>query len=204
MTFIISSTEDLASISIKKELLNHSTWEEVDTFSQNPVYHHTTMKSVYLITINDYLIHHESIDTEIKNTLRINPKQIIFISRHRSKTGEPTLTTHPIGNYQKAQFGGKDFTLTPSSPLLMTHLLHIIKKKIRNTTLVHHVCFEVTHHGPYLECPALFAEVGSCEKEWIKSEPASVIAQSILEVLTKNYDKKDFSVNIPITPDDAV
>ena len=190
---IISSTIDPASINIKKSLLNQSTWDESGTFNGNAVYRHSTMKDVMIVTINDSKIRHEHLDKEVEEELGMVPKQAIFVSRHRSKTGEPTLTVHPIGNYGKAEFGGKSKILTKTSPHLMTHLLRLLKKNAKQAKLYHKVCFEVTHHGPYLDIPTLFIEVGSNEEEWAKQEPAAVVAKSVLELLDSYHYEKDFS-----------
>jgi len=195
---IVSSTEDPASTNIKKGLLEQSSWNEIDTFYDNTVYKHSNMKDIVIITINDEMIRHENLDKEIEEKLGIKPKQAIFISRHRSKTGEPTLTTHPIGNYGDAQFGGKTRTLPKSSPRLMTHLIRIMKKNAEQAKLYHKVCLEVTHHGPYLDIPALFAEVGSNEDEWEKQEPANTVAKSILELLNSYHYEEDLSSDIPV------
>jgi D-aminoacyl-tRNA deacylase len=141
---------------------------------------------------------HESLEREIKQNLNINPKQFIYISRHRSKTGEPTLTTHPIGNYGKAQFGGKNKMLPPCAPRLMTRLLRNIKKNAEQTKTYHHVCFEVSHHGPYLPTPTLFVEVGSTLEEWNKQKPVEIIAESVLELLDDYRCEEDFPNDIPI------
>ena len=195
---IISSSTDPASTNIKKSLLENSSWDEIDTFFNRPVYKNNTLEDIYLVTINDSKIQHENIDKEIKNQLNIKPKLAIFISLHTSKTGKPSLTVHPIGNYIEAKFGGKSKTLVQSSPKMMTHLLRLIKKNLQVTTLNYQVCFEVTHHGPYLEIPTLFAEVGSTEHEWNKPEPAKIIAQSSLELLKKYRYEEDFSDDIPV------
>ena len=195
---IISSTEDPASINIKKGLLEQSSWDEIDMFYNNSVYKNSNMNDVVIVTINDRLIKHENLDKEIKEKLGIEPKQAIYISRHRSKTGEPTLTTHPIGNYGKAEFGGKTKYLPKSSPRMMTHILRTLKKNADNAKLYHKVCLEVTHHGPYLEIPALFAEVGSTEEEWNKIEPANIVAKTILEVLESYHYEEDFPDDIPV------
>lgn len=195
---IVSSTEDPASTNIKKNLLEQSSWNEVESFDNLPVYRHSTMKDIVIITIGDRKIRHENLDKEIDNKLGIKPKQAIFISRHRSEMGRPTLTVHPIGNYGEAQFGGKPKMLVKSAPRLMTHLLRLIKKNLQSTDLTYQVCYEVTHHGPYLETPTLFAEVGSTENEWNKKEPAKIIAQSILELLEEYHYEEDFSDDIPV------
>ena len=188
---IISSNKDPASINIKKRLLNQSKWEEISYFDENKVYRHSEMKDVVIITINTQKIRYENLDVHVEEETGIKPKQAIFISRHRSKTGEPTLTTHPIGNYAEAKFGGKANTLTKSSPRLMTQLLRIIKKNAEKIKLYHHVCFEVTHHGPFMNIPSLFVEVGSTEEEWKKKEPADIIAKSILELLNSYHYEED-------------
>ena len=195
---IVSSTKDPASNNIKKELLEQSNWDEIDTFNDNTVYRHSSMKDVVIVTINDRKITHENLEKEVEEKLGLKPKQAIFLSRHRSKTGEPTLTTHPIGNYGEAQFGGKTRTLSKSSPKLMTYLLRILKKNAEQAKLYHKVCLEVTHHGPYMNIPTLFVEVGSTEDEWKKQEPANIVAKSVLELLESYHYEEDFLDDIPV------
>lgn len=195
---IVSSTKDHASTNIKKNLLEQTSWDEIELFNGLPVFEHSLMKDIKIVTINDRKIRHENLDKEIKNNLGIEPKQIIFISKHTSKMKKPTLTVHPLGNYGIAKFGGKSRTLVPPAPKLMTHLLRLIKKNLQSTNLSYHVCFEVTHHGPYLEVPTLFAEIGSTEEEWIKKEPAKIIAKSLLELLKKFHYEEDYSDDIPV------
>jgi len=195
---IISSSLDIASINIKDRLLEQSEWGEIDTFYNNPVYQNLKMKDVFIVTINDSKIRHENLDKEIEEKLKIIPKQAIFISRHTSKSGEPTLTTHPIGNYGDAQFGGKTKTIIKSSPKLMTCLLRILKSNVKKANLYHKVCFEVTHHGPYMSIPSLFIEVGSNKDEWIKKDPANIVAKSVLALLSSYHYEDDISDNIPV------
>ena len=195
---IISSSIDPASTNIKKSLLKQANWEEIDTFNKNTVYRHSKMKDIIIITINDRKITHENLDTEIEEKLGIKPRQAIFISRHTSKTGKPTLTTHPIGNYGEAQFGGKAKTLCTSSPRLMAYLLRLIKKNAKQTQLEHQICLEVTHHGPHMSVPSLFVEVGSTEEEWKKQKPADTIAKSIIELLNSYHYEEDFKDDIPV------
>jgi len=195
---IISSTTEPASANIKKELLKQSNWEEINTFYNNPVYRNTKMKDVVIITINDEKITHEDLDKEVEEKLGIKPKQAIFISRHTSKTGEPTLTVHPIGNYGEAQFGGKTKTLVKTSQKLMTQLLRILKKNAKKEKLYHKVCFEVTHHGPYMNIPTLYVEVGSTEEEWEKQKPAEIVAKSTLELLELYHCEEDLPNDIPV------
>jgi D-aminoacyl-tRNA deacylase len=195
---IISSTEDPASTNIKNSLLEQTTWEEQGTFYNTPVFRHTSMNNLVIVTIPDKKIRHENIDTEVYEQLHIEAKIAIFLSRHRSKMGEPTLTVHPIGNFSDAKFGGKQKTLIPAAPRMMTHLLRLIKKNLQPTDRKYQVCYEVTHHGPFLKIPTLFVEVGSTEIQWQQKEPASLIASSLLELLAKYHYEEDFPNDIPV------
>jgi D-aminoacyl-tRNA deacylase len=195
---LISSTEDTASTNIKNHLLQENTWKEKNTFQQQPVYQHTMMKNIFLITVNDRLIFHENIDKEIQEQLHITPQQAIFLSRHRSTTAKPTLTTHPIGNYNDNRYGGKPQTLIASSPRLMTHLLRLLHTNAKKANLYHDICFEVTHHGPYLTIPTLYIEVGSNETEWQKQQPAHIIAKSLQQLLKHYHYEKDLPDDIPV------
>ena len=73
-----------------------------------------------------------------------------------------------------------------------------MKKNAKQAELYHKVCFEVTHHGPYLKTPTLFVEVGSNEEEWKNKEPAKVVAKSVLELLESYHYEKDITEDIPI------
>ena len=60
----------------------------------------------------------------------------------------------------------------------MTSLLREIKKNQLNG---YDVCFEATHHGPLLETPTIFLEIGSTEKQWEDEVPARILIKSLLE-----------------------
>lgn len=195
---IISSSEDPASTHIKNSLLEQTTWEEHGIFYDSPVFRHISMNDLVMVTIPDKKIRHENIDTELREQLHIDPRIAIFLSRHRSKTGEPTLTVHPIGNFSDAEFGGQTKTLVPCAPRMMTHLLRLIKKNLQSTNLDYKVCYEVTHHGPFLKTPTLFVEVGSTEIQWTQIEPASIIAISLLELLKAYHYEEDCPKDIPV------
>ena len=196
-TLIVSSTEDPASTNIKKFLLEFGEWDETDEMFSHRVYESKKLDSI-IVTIDDRHIRHENIDREVMESLNVELHQLVVVSRHRSKTGEPTLTTHPLGNFGEARFGGRDRTFVKSSPRLMTELLRLLKKHAENDNLYHEVCFEVTHHGPYVDIPALFVEVGSTEEEWKNETPAKTVARALLELLSRYRSEEDFSSDIPV------
>ncbi len=195
---IISSEQDPAGTNIKQCLLEHASWGKIGTFDGHPAYQHMTMDDVVMISITKQTIFYEHLDKKINEVLGITPTQAIFITRHRSKTGEPTLTTHPIGNYSDAQFGGNPHALVPCAPRLMTHLLRLIKHHAAKAQTYHKVCFEVTHHGPSLNIPTLFTEVGSTEEEWQKREPAAIIASAVTDLLSHYHTEEDMPKDVPV------
>jgi D-aminoacyl-tRNA deacylase len=199
---IISSNLDPASKNIKERLIEQSSWESIDTFDNNPVLNNSEFKDVMMITIKDKKIFRENLDEEIQNKLKIKPDVAIFISRHTSEMKKPTLTVHPVGNYGDAKFGGKSKTVVNSSPHMMTNLLRLIKQNYKPTDIDYQICFEVTHHGPYLKTPSFFVEIGSTEKEWNDKASARVISKSILDLLDmylkNNYNLKEIPVLIGI------
>ncbi|MEF8848056.1 MAG: D-aminoacyl-tRNA deacylase [Candidatus Thermoplasmatota archaeon] len=150
-----------------------------------------------MITFDDRTILHENLDQEIKDKTGLKIKQTIFISRHRSKSGKSSLTTHRIGNFGKAEYGGKDKTLSPTSPQMMAYLLKKLREKSEKQKLGYEVCFEVTYHRPYIRSPTFLLK-GSTKKETMGSKkPAEVVADSIVEVLKKNRYEENFKTNKP-------
>lgn len=194
-TLLVASSEDPASTNMKNILLEQMSWEEHDVFYATPVYR---TNEIVLVTIPDKKIRHENIDIEVRDQLGVKPKIVVFLSRHRSKMGEPTLTVHPIGNYGAAEFGGRPQTLIPCAPRFMAHLLRLMKKHLQTTDLSYQVCYEVTHHGPFLEIPTVFAEVGSTETQWKDLKPAQVIAYALRDLLSTFHTEDDFSSDIPV------
>lgn len=195
---IVSSTQDEASTNIKKKLLELEEWNSVNAFFDHDVFQHFSLKDVYMVTITDKTIIHEGLEQQLKETIHLTPSQLIFISRHRSKSGEPTLSAHPIGNYASADFGGKERTLTPALPRLMSSLLRTMKQKASEKGLPHKITYEVTHHGPFLKTPTLFAEVGSTLEEWEKEKPSQVVADSILRILHDRKYEEEYPNDIPV------
>ena len=72
VTILISSTEDIASTNIKKEILSITDWEKSDTFCNIPVFKHQSWNDLYLITINDQSIFHEDLVEQIYDELFAN------------------------------------------------------------------------------------------------------------------------------------
>jgi len=105
----------------------------------------------------------------------------IFASLHKSETARPALTVHSIGNWGKAEYGGKDRTLVPTNSFLIKNYLLALQEKKEQQHLDYSISLEATHHGPALTKPTVFIELGSSEKQWKDKGAAEAIAQAILE-----------------------
>ena len=99
---------------------------------------------------------------------------IIFASKHQGKNTH-TLSLHTPGNWKQADFGGKSGKICPASALILKHFFKILNKNKRDWNLT----LECTHHGPYIEKPCLFIEIGGSQKDWIQEEAGEIIAKTI-------------------------
>jgi D-aminoacyl-tRNA deacylase len=138
------------------------------------------------------------VETEIINVENIDKNLeadfIIFASKHQSKAGTKSLSVHPIGNWTKAEFGGKDKTICPSSALTLKHFFQTLNKN--NTSEKYKTTLEATHHGPYIETPSLFIEIGSSPNEWKDKEVGKLIAKTIIEATETKPKKADIAFGI--------
>lgn len=182
MHLIVTSGEDIASMNIRQRLLSLAEWKEIGKFRGTPA---LSAGGSYMIFIPGIHLEAENLDSEVKKALGIDFDCMIWASRHKSQSGLRTLTVHPIGNYGKAEFGGRDGRLAPTCPRLMTKAFLLLKKSAGS--LDFQISFECTHHGPYVETPSFFIEIGSDESAWKEEEPAKKIAEVILS-LDKNQD----------------
>ena len=186
MYLIVTSAEDVASMNIRDKLQDMADWQEVGEFDGSPVLAH---KEYHMILIQEIHLYWENLDLEIEKETGMTYECFIFASRHRSKTGLRTLTVHALGNYGNADFGGQPGTIVQTNPKLMTKALLLLRNEA--VDLDFQISFETTHHGPYLDTPTFFIEIGSDENAWSEPEPARRIARVILELADSNITDDD-------------
>ncbi len=104
----------------------------------------------------------------------------IFASRHSAKSKLPTLTVHTTGNWGDALYGGIPNTLSIAPAQHMYASLLALKEGRDKKGLEYKVSYEVTHHGPTLDVPVMFVELGSSEEQWGDEEAAEVVAEAII------------------------
>ena len=103
----------------------------------------------------------------------------IYASTHRSESEKPSFTVHTQGNWGSADFGGKERTLNIACPAKLKVAL-MKMKELSGASLRWDVCMEVDHHGPTLETPVFFIEIGSTEKEWGIPEAGEIVSRAIM------------------------
>jgi len=104
-------------------------------------------------------IHDERLDLRLPPHVRALRPTLVFPSIHRSERNVPCLTVHPLGNLgDSAEVGGRPRVLVPTDPLRMASALRALAEGGGPVGLS--ATFEATHHGPELELPAMFVEIG--------------------------------------------
>lgn len=183
MRLIVTSKEDIASMNIRDHLLRGWSWKESGAFEGFPV---LLSGDFLMVTIPEIHLDRDNIDRQVTEATGKELDVVIFASRHRAESKIPTLTVHPIGNYSKADFGGLDCRLVKASPHLMTSSLRALRQKADD--LGFGISFETTHHGPYLETPTFFIEIGSDETFWTHKGAAEKIAEVIMTTQEKKAE----------------
>lgn len=181
MILIVASNKDIASLNIKKQILNNYSFNKVSKeFKENPVYEATfSDRLVKLVTLNE-----ESIYTQNITNFFTNLELIVFISRHSSASGTSTLSTHTPGNLAEAKLGGIPRNVSVSPANAMRDALKAMAHLKEEMQLDYDVCYECTHHGPSLNVPTMFTELGSSPTQWKDLEAAEAVAHATIEAVS--------------------
>ena len=181
MILIVASTKDIAGMNIAQKILEHYKFEKLsETFHENPVYSKKVQnQEVKLLFVNEEIINTQFI------TDFFTPQLLVFVSKHSSISGIPTLSVHTPGNLAQAEFGGipKKVSISPASAMKNT-LLEMSKLK-KEMELNYEVSYECTHHGPSLDVPTMFAELGSSLKQWKDMKAAEAVAHATMAAVSK-------------------
>jgi D-aminoacyl-tRNA deacylase len=181
MILIVASTEDTAGMNIAQKIIEHYKFEKLsETFHKNPVYSKKVQnKEVKLLFVN----------VEITKTQFITdfftPQLLVFVSKHKSVSGIPTLSVHTPGNLADAELGGlpRKVSISPASAMKAS-LLEMAKLR-EEMRLKYEVSYECTHHGPSLDVPVMFAELGSSPGQWKDLRAAEAVAHAVIAAVSK-------------------
>ncbi len=181
MILIVASTKDVAGMNISQQILDKYDFEKVEEkFHQNPVYSKKMQDSLAkLVFVNEKIVNTQFI-TEF-----FSPQLLVFISKHRSVSGRPTLSVHTPGNLGEAQMGGIPRRVSVSPASAMRNALLEMANMKEELKLNYQVCYECTHHGPSLDVPAMFVELGSSMKQWKDKRAAEAVARAAMAAVSK-------------------
>src|SRR3989344_8582146 len=128
---VITSKKDMAGMNIRDSLINLFDFEKNDEkFGNNPIFqlNNTNLKNknnkkiIKLYTIEADTIHSENIGN------KINADLFVFATRHSASSGLKTLSCHPIGNFGKAELGGRENALCIAPANLLKNALIELNK----------------------------------------------------------------------------
>ncbi|MFA5312510.1 MAG: D-aminoacyl-tRNA deacylase [Methanomassiliicoccales archaeon] len=175
MILLLASLPDVASVNIMHRLQEATDWEMAGDFHGKPV-----LRNGDLVMTSTGLLHllADDVDKDFISSTGIDIEEVIFLSKHKAASGIRTLTVHPIGNFIKAEYGGRERELVRSAPATMTGLLRGLAANAGD--LPFKVSYEVTHHGPWLSTPSVFIEIGSGEGDWGHEGAAAAIAKTLI------------------------
>ncbi len=171
---IIVSEQCPAGLNVKECLLELYDFKETSSFDNHPLYSYKD--NVKLYTIKEMHIYAENLNN------RIDADFFIFATTHKSAKGVHSLSCHVPGNWGKAELGGRDREVCVA-PALMLKKAYLELKKYSEELPDHDITLECTHHGPYIDKPAMFIEIGSTEEHWGNRKAGEVNAHTIMKLV---------------------
>jgi len=178
---VVASKKDKAGINITTNL---------SQFRENPI----TSFIKEDPSFDFYLVEDEIIYTESLDLKKINSYDfIIFASKHQSEKASKTLSIHSPGNWRQADLGGEKGKVCPVSAVFQKQMFEKLESNMKEFDLRDYLLtLECTHHGPLIDKPCVFIEIGSTEEEWNDRRAAFVIAKTISDII-KEYKENPYN-----------
>ncbi len=188
-TLILCSESDDASVNLRDSLMKISEWGPEEVFTHGRLVRNL-ISDVHILSIEKIHINADSIDRIHEKEVDCVIDEVLVLSRHVSSTNTPAITLHAIGLpgiYPlglPGKSGGINGKLVPPSPRFALFYREMVKEA-RKEKLDEHfdLTLEATHHGPVLETPTLYIEVGSTDLDWNREDALNLWARVICRVL---------------------
>jgi len=180
MILLVASNKDTASLNIKEQILTNYIFQKTDkVFQKNPIYTaNVNQKQVNLITLGEDAVKAQMLPENFPEA-----QLIIFISKHSSQSGKPTLSVHTPGNFADAELGGLPKAVSVAPAFAMQTALQALLYHKEHSGLDYEVSYECTHHGPSLNVPTMFVELGSLPQQWADSRAAKAVGDSAMTAI---------------------
>ncbi|KAK9278006.1 hypothetical protein L1049_027563 [Liquidambar formosana] len=186
VTLVVATTTDPASIGPASALLAMPGWHPGPSVQDIPSF---VNKEVRLLKHNNSIVREDHLDKRWEEATGESVDEVIFLSRHTAVSNRPALTVHPIGvphlrEGEVPPAGGKPGWAAPPNPRIGPWL-RLLKNIAESHNLIpeFEVTLEATHHGPLIESPTMFVEIGSTEEYWKRQDAAQAIALLLWEGL---------------------
>jgi D-aminoacyl-tRNA deacylase len=184
---LVHSNLDIAGINIAQTIHQRYPFKKTSqTHHGNPTYAaEVGDKKILSIALAEEAVKAQTLPETFPNA-----KLIVFISRHSSQSGTPTLSVHTPGNFGNAELGGVSNTVSISPAQAMQTALRTMHKLAAEKNLAYEVSYEGTHHGPSLNVPTMFVELGSSEHQWQDLKAAQVVGDAAIEAINNFQSTK--------------
>ena len=192
MNLLVASQKNLASKNLADELLAQVKFEE------------QTKNILYSKELDTYLyyIQQDIIDFDIKafleykKTLEKDIRLLIVLCTHQSESKTSSILVHPCGNFEENDRGGEKNKLSIAPAEAVSSIFKIIKQE-QERLKDYNIGLEQTHHGPTLNIPTMYLEIGSTDKEYSDRQAIKIIIESLIEFLKQKpetYEQVAFCI----------
>ena len=176
VSLILVSGGDIASTNQADELLKLCDWQEIGSVEGMPAY---SYKHARMWWVKDGCLWEDDLDKRWHKATGENPSEVIFPSRHSAASGNASLTLHPIGtmqvpNDEVPEYGGRAADCPPPNPRIAAWWREL--NRVAENMDEFDLSLETTHHGPWIETPSLFIEIGSTAETWGHMGAAKLLA----------------------------
>jgi|TARA_B100000315_G_scaffold105304_1_gene96490 D-aminoacyl-tRNA deacylase len=182
---LVSSNQDIASRNMAQHLIETYRFKEINQrFEGSPIY---KKDRIYLIKTSKELL--------LLDEPNFDPVAYIFLSRHTSESGIPSLTAHFPGNFSNvASFGGAPTELAYTYPSLHREYLKQLKQ-LKNNVFRYSIVTEPMHHGPTsFSKPVLFVEIGSTQEHWQDRTAIETVCEAVMATIESEYSADKISI----------
>lgn len=180
VVLIAVNLADIASTNQAEALLSMDDWAERASVEGCQVH---AFRHLRMIFLPDGLLFEDHLDRRWQKATGECVLEVVFPSRHVAASGQASLTLHPIGVPhlplgEHGPYGGLGGHAPPPSSRLTAWWKMLCERAPKSDELSEFdLSLEVTHHGPYLEVPSLFIEVGSTDATWGHEGAAALLAK---------------------------
>jgi D-aminoacyl-tRNA deacylase len=179
---VVASKEDKAGINITTQL---------SQFKKNPIASilQKDEKGFDFYLVDGEILYNQNLDLEKINRYDF----VIFASKHSSSRNEKALAIHAVGNWRDAKLGGEAGKIGKTSAVFAKYLFEKLNQNAAENALKNYdITMEATHHGPLIEKPCIFIEIGSTETEYNDRRAGFIVARTLLDVI-ENFRENPYN-----------